>query len=81
MIDLDRLREALSDWDMDQAVSVHPVFAVGVAVLAAPTVWICIDNGTNRRIGEPEFHHREYRTPHFVNCGWVALVPITGEGQ
>lgn len=83
-VDLDQLREAMNDWDMDQAVSVHPVFAAGVAVLDAPTVWWCAEAVTTTREGYPMNAQDQpaWCLAHsHEGCGWVALVSVGENGE
>jgi hypothetical protein len=84
VIDLNRLREAMTGEMQIPERRLVKVRTLG-AVLDAPTVWWC---RTNDREAETEAWAGSIRCTGCYSdlsddddCGWVALVPITGEDR
>jgi hypothetical protein len=80
VIDLNRLREA-GEFEMIDRVQIEREAVQ--AVLDAPTVWWCFTHMRESGQGHGIDHTQVVceLCDAWEGCGWVALVPITGEGR
>jgi hypothetical protein len=75
-VNLDRLREAMSELDICRCEECDEAAKALDAILDAPRVWWC----EVIRDTETDPSECDYCDPA-LGCGWVVLVPVEGEGN